>query len=106
MKIAKCKLQIVSAVLLLCVLCGEGFAVNKNPHAIVEIDGFRWSSVDHPRLFQRVSVELSTGEASGAVWEIFDPKFVVINHYSTADGIPEATVCVWLRPEKPALWGH
>ncbi len=106
MKIAKCKLQIVSAVLLLCVLCGEGFAVNKNPHAIVEIDGFRWSSVDHPRLFQRVSVELSTGEASEAVWEIFDPKFVVINHYSKADGIPMATVRVWLGLGNPDLVGE
>lgn len=70
--------------------------MDNNPHAIVEIDGVRWDSWLHKALFQRVSIELATGEASEAVWEIFDPRFSVINHHSKADGIPMATVRAWL----------
>ena len=81
---------------LLCVLCGWLNAMDNTPHAIVEIDGYRWDSWLHKSLFQRVSVDLSTGEASEAVWEMFDPKFAVINRYTKADGIPMATVRVWL----------
>jgi len=56
--------------------------MQKNSHAIVEIDGFHWDSFLHPRLFQRVSVELATGEASQALWQCFDPHFQVIDRYA------------------------
>lgn len=68
------------------------------PHAIVEVDGFQWDSWKHERLFQRVSVELATGEASEAVWELFDPDFQIIDKYSGVGaqrkGLP--VIRVWL----------
>jgi hypothetical protein len=70
--------------------------MNKGPHAIVEIDGYQWDSQRHKKLFQRVGVELSTGEASEAIVEFFDPNFRMLNHYSKANGIPMAVVSVWL----------
>lgn len=44
----------------------------------------------------RVGVELTTGEASQATLEVFDPKFSFINRYTTAEGIPQATCRVFL----------
>ena len=67
-----------------------------NPRAIFEIDGVRYDSWKEKELFSRVSVELTTGEASQATWEIFDPEFRVINKYSLVDGIPMSNVRVWL----------
>ena len=43
--------------------------MNDAPHAIVEIDGYAMGlGFIHKSLFQRVSVDLTTGEASEAVW--------------------------------------
>lgn len=67
-----------------------------NPHAIVEIDGFQWDSWKHPSLFSRVMVELTTGMASEADWECFDPDFKIIDKYATASGVPMVPVRVWL----------
>jgi hypothetical protein len=53
-----------------------------NPHAIFEIDGFRWDSWEHPDLFQKVGVELATGEASMATWSCVDASFRVIDKYA------------------------
>jgi phage protein D len=63
--------------------------MDKNPHAIVEITApgaaaTRWDSWEHPRLFKRVTVELTTNQASEAVWEFFDPTFAVVNRYTPA----------------------
>src|ERR1041385_28628 len=82
----------------LCVLCGEGIAMNSAPHAIVEINGFQWDSFKHESLFQKVSVELATGEASMATWTCVDERFGVIDRYA---GIAEGTngwpvIRVWL----------
>ena len=76
-----------------------------NPHAIIEIsrEGFAdgqsmvvWDSWQSPRLFQSCKIELSTNETSEARWEFFDPKFRVIDGFSGADAIPQATVRVFL----------
>jgi hypothetical protein len=67
-----------------------------NPRAIFEIDGKPLDSWKHPRRVSRVSVELTTGEASQATLEVFDPEFRVINAYTTAAGIPLAVCRVWL----------
>src|SRR5262245_6237712 len=66
------------------------------PHAVVEIDGFQWDSWRHPSLFHHVTVELTTSDASEAVWEVFDPEFEVINKYSTERGVVMSVVRVWL----------
>ena len=72
--------------------------MNKNSHAIFEIDGFRWSSNDHPKLFQRLSVELATGESSMAVWQCYDPHFRVIDRYAgiASRGTTLPVIHVWL----------
>ncbi|HEV7842275.1 MAG TPA: hypothetical protein VGO69_01190, partial [Pyrinomonadaceae bacterium] len=65
-------------------------------HCIIEFDGHMWDSWKHPRLFNRVSVELSTNEASEASWRVFDPEFRLIDKYSLADGVPLVVIRVWL----------
>lgn len=69
-----------------------------NPHAIFEIDGFRWDSFRHPSLFQSVTADLATGESAMATWQCFDPKFLVLDQYA---GVAEGTsslpvIRVWL----------
>jgi phage protein D len=55
-----------------------------------------WDSAKEPSLFNRVSVELTTGQASEAQWAVADPDGRMLNRYSKADGIPNATIRVWL----------
>lgn len=66
------------------------------PHGIVEIEGLRWDSWKHTRLFSRLNVEMTTGEASQATWEVFDPEYRLINKYSIANGVSFSTIRVWL----------
>ncbi len=70
----------------------------KNPHAVFEIDGFKWDSKAAPSLFQKVSVELATGESSMATWACFDPNFAVIDKYAgiAAGAISLPIIRVWL----------
>ena len=70
--------------------------VAKNPHAIVSIGGIVWDSWEQPRLFKSVTVDLVTNESSEATIEFFDPKFRVIDSFSTADGIAPAVVKIYL----------
>jgi len=69
-----------------------------NPHAIFEIDGQGWDSWAQPGLFKRVSVDLTTGQCSEAIWELFDPDFQIINRYSNvalgSSSLP--VIRVWL----------
>jgi len=72
--------------------------MKSNPHAIVEIDGVQWDSRRHPSLFQKVGVELATGEASMATWTCVDERFAVIDRYAgIATGAGSLPVLrVWL----------
>lgn len=72
--------------------------MENTPHAICEIDGYRWDSLEHESLFQRVSVDLATGEASQALWQCFDPHFQIIDKYAgVAAGTGSLPVIrVWL----------
>lgn len=67
-----------------------------NQHAVVEVNGFQWDSWKHPRLFSRLRVELTTGESSEAVWEVFDPDFRFLNKYSEPAGVPLAPIRIWV----------
>jgi len=76
-----------------------------NPHAIIEVQrpGFTdgqglvvWDSWQHKELFEKVNVELPTNQSAQAVWHFFDPKFRLIDSFAKADGIPMATVRVFL----------
>lgn len=67
-----------------------------NPHAIFEIDGLAWDSWKHDGLISRLAVELTTGEASQATFEVDDPKFRFIDKYSTPAGVVLSTCRAWL----------
>ncbi|HKO43326.1 MAG TPA: hypothetical protein VJU84_08550 [Pyrinomonadaceae bacterium] len=67
-----------------------------NPHALFEIDGFVWDSWKHSRLFSRVSVELPTNEAALGSLEALDKNFVFLNRYTKPEGVPLATVRIWM----------
>lgn len=68
----------------------------ESPHAIVELDGKTWDSWQRKKLFSRVTVELTTGEASEASWEIFDPDYQFIDSLAKDDGVKLATMRFWL----------
>lgn len=67
-----------------------------NPHATVVIDGVIYDSWEAKQLIKSVSVELVTNQTSEARFEVFDPKFRVINSFSGASGIPMSDVSVYL----------
>lgn len=76
-----------------------------NPHAIIEIarpgatDGqglIVYDSWEQQRLFKTISVELVTNESSEARFSFFDPNFRLIDSFSGADAIPQATVRIYL----------
>jgi hypothetical protein len=67
-----------------------------NVRSRVEIAGEVYDSHDDPSLFSRLSVELTTGQASEARWQMHDPDFKLIDKYSKAGGVPAAVVRVWL----------
>ncbi|MDX6692635.1 MAG: Phage tail baseplate hub [Blastocatellia bacterium] len=67
-----------------------------NHHAIVELDGQTWDSWEDPRLFERVTADLVTNEASEATWSIRDNNFRMIDRYTRADGVPLLPVRIWL----------
>jgi hypothetical protein len=66
------------------------------PHAAVEIGSDTWDSFKHPRLFESVTVELATDQASRATVTFHDPEHRIIDKYSTARGIPVLPFRVWL----------
>lgn len=76
-----------------------------NPHAVIEIlrpdksDGegtIIWDSWEQERLFKTVEVDLPTNESAQARWEFFDPHFRIIDSFAKPEGIPMATVRVFL----------
>lgn len=76
-----------------------------NPHAIIEItrpgekDGqglIVYDSWEQKRLFKNLSIELVTNETSEARFSFFDPDFRLLDEFSGADAIPQATVRVFL----------
>lgn len=62
--------------------------VKRNPHAIVEIGGDRYDSWQNKRLFKQVTVELLSNQASQGLFRFFDPKFKLLDKYTSDDGIP------------------
>ena len=72
--------------------------MNSAPHAIVEINGFQWDSFKHESLFQKVSVELATGEASMATWTCVDERFAIADKYAgiAADTNTLPVIRTWL----------
>jgi hypothetical protein len=50
-------------------------------------------------LFARVSVELTTGQASQAIVSVFDPDLKILNSFTTKEGIVRSTARVWIGYE-------
>lgn len=67
-----------------------------NPRAIIEIDGERFDSWEEKQLFAHLRVELTTGEASEATWQVFDSKFFFIDKFSKASGVKMSTVRIFM----------
>jgi phage protein D len=70
--------------------------VNANGTAVVQIGDTLWDSRRHPRLFESLSVDLATNEASEAVWTVFDPNFRMIDKYTRPGGVPMLVMRFWL----------
>lgn len=66
------------------------------PHAALEVGGERFDSFHHRALFEHVEVDLATGQASEAVWRVFDPQFEWLDRWVDAHGLRVLPVRVWL----------
>jgi phage protein D len=60
----------------------------RNPHSIVIIAGRRFDSWVDKQLTKRVSVELATDMASEASFTCFDPRFRILDSFTSGDGVP------------------
>ena len=63
--------------------------VKRNPHAIVLVGGDAYDSWNPGQQVEQVTVELTTDLASEALIRLFDPKFKIIDKYTTSDGVPQ-----------------
>ncbi|MET0623102.1 MAG: hypothetical protein ABW250_09005 [Pyrinomonadaceae bacterium] len=70
--------------------------ITASPHAIIQIGGERFDSWIDKSLFAGLEVELTTDEASQAVWRVFDPAFKFLNKWTSGDGIAVLGARVWL----------
>jgi len=70
--------------------------VKDDPHSIVSINGDIYDSWKDKQLFQQVTVELTTNQASECLIRFFDPDFKYIDRYSEDDGVPHCPVDIWM----------
>lgn len=70
--------------------------VQRNPHSIVLIGGDRYDTWQDKQQTKRVEVELATDMASQATFTCFDPRFKILDRYSTGDGVPQLIVRVYM----------
>jgi hypothetical protein len=70
--------------------------VQRNPHSIVIIGGDRYDTWRDKQITKKVEVELATDMASEATFTCFDPRFKILDRYSTANGVPQLVVKVYM----------
>lgn len=70
--------------------------VKRNPHSIVEVGGTRYDSWRDKQMFKQVTVELTSNMASEAVFRFFDPRFRILDSYTTSDGVPMLPMRFWM----------
>lgn len=63
--------------------------VKSNPHSTVIIGDRRFDTWKDKQLVKRVEVELATDMSSEATLTVFDPRFRILDEFSTDDGVPE-----------------
>lgn len=70
--------------------------ITEGAHTVIEVNGESFDSWKNKSLFAGVEVELTTDEASQAVWRVFDPDFAFLDKYISGDGIAVLGARVWL----------
>lgn len=70
--------------------------ITDSPHAIIQVGSERFDSWVHKSLFAGVEVELTTDEASQAVWRVFDPTFEFLDKWTAGDGITVLGARAWI----------
>ena len=70
--------------------------ITDSPHAIIQVGSERFDSWVDKSLFAGLEVELTTDEASQAVWEVFDPTFQFLDRWTAGDGITMLGARVWI----------
>ncbi|MBX6772799.1 MAG: hypothetical protein IRY83_13795 [Chloroflexi bacterium] len=70
------------------------------PHAVIEIDGERFDSFTNRALFEHVEVDLTTGQASEAIWRVFDPEFAWLDRWINSAGLRVLPVRIWLGADR------
>lgn len=66
------------------------------PHAIIQVGSESFDSWIDKSLFAGLEVELTTDEASQAVWRVFDPEFKFLDKWTSSDGLAVLGVRIWL----------
>lgn len=70
--------------------------VQRNPHSIVILGGDRHDSWQDKQRTKRVEVELATDMASQATFTCFDPRFRILDRYSSEDGVDQLIMYVYM----------
>jgi len=70
--------------------------VKKNPHSIVVIGGRRFDSWRDKQIVKRVEVELATDMSSQATVTLFDPRFRILDSFTSGDGVPQLTCLFYM----------
>ncbi|HEX8090486.1 MAG TPA: hypothetical protein VF762_16625 [Blastocatellia bacterium] len=70
--------------------------VEKNPHSIVILGGDRYDTWQDKQIVKHVEVELATDMSSEARLTCYDPRFKILDRYSTADGVPRLIVLIYM----------
>lgn len=70
--------------------------VHRNPHSIVLLGGDRFDTWKDKQIVERVEVELATDMASEARFTCFDPRFRILDRYTTGDGVLQLVMFIYM----------
>jgi hypothetical protein len=70
--------------------------VEKNPHSIIVLAGDRYDTWQDKQIVKLVEVELATDMSSEAKFTCYDPRFKILDRYSTSEGVPRLLVLVYM----------
>jgi phage protein D len=77
-------------------------SVPLNPRSVIDIGGKnfepfeRFDSFKDKQLFESVDIDLTTGDASEAIWKVFDVGSRFLDRWKVSDGITALEARVWL----------
>ena len=70
--------------------------VEKNPHSIIVLSGDRYDSWRDKQLVKHVEVELATDMSCEAKFTCYDPRFKILDRYSSGGGVPRLIVLIYM----------